>query len=198
MSIYIYPMPNAQDAQCQFQFSQQYQCLAIAAAQKSVRREQRAELRHRSHSGQGHREPRTDCQASGFWLLAFGSLNCNWLRRLQHAALSRGQGQATTSQGAAGKITTSRRAAAPARQNKLRTCVLFFSFYFLVRVWAFLGKGSSKTREFLEKKCVSKKIHWGFIFQVGFFSRVDYLLFFFRFFLLRWLSTSNALAKRLR
>jgi hypothetical protein len=53
-------------------------------------------------------------------------------------------------------------------------------FYFLVRFWAFLGKGSSKTREkqlgLIE--CVSKKIHRGNIFRGGFFFPGGFLTFF--------------------
>jgi hypothetical protein len=55
--------------------------------------------------------------------------------------------------------------------------------FFLVRFWAFLGKGSSKTRE---KQLVRfKKNHRGFFFRVDFFT------FFFRLILLRWLSASR-------
>jgi hypothetical protein len=67
--------------------------------------------------------------------------------------------------GAAGKKNKKRRTSAPARKNnkKVRTYLLFFSF-FLVRFWAFLGKGSSKTRE---KKLSLKKNHRGNIFSGG-------------------------------
>jgi hypothetical protein len=50
-------------------------------------------------------------------------------------------------QGAAEKNKTrKRRTSAPARQKKYAHTFFFFIF-FLVRFWAFLGKGSSKTRE---------------------------------------------------
>jgi hypothetical protein len=40
-----------------------------------------------------------------------------------------------------------RRTSAPARKKKYVRAFFFFLFFWVVRFWAFLGKGSSKTRE---------------------------------------------------
>jgi hypothetical protein len=75
-------------------------------------------------------------------------------------------------------------ASAPARKKKY-----VLPIFFLVRFWAFLGKGSSKTRG-KKLSAFPKKNHRGNIFSGGIFFRVD----FFDFCcccLLRWLSASR-------
>jgi hypothetical protein len=63
--------------------------------------------------------------------------------------------------------TRKRRTSAPARKTKyVRT--FFFFLFFLVRFWAFLGKGSSKTRE--KKLSTFQKKTPGKYFFGNFFS----------------------------
>jgi hypothetical protein len=73
---------------------------------------------------------------------------------------------------------------------KKSTYVPPFFFFFLVRFWAFLGKGSSKTRE--KKFSTFQKQSPGKYFSGGgIFFRVIFLTSFPFDFLLRWLSASR-------
>jgi hypothetical protein len=78
---------------------------------------------------------------------------------------------ANRTQGAAEKIKRENdvhRTSAPARKKKyVRT--FFFLILFLVRFWAFLGKGSSKTRE-KKMSTFQNKIAGEIFFRVEFFS----------------------------
>jgi hypothetical protein len=63
--------------------------------------------------------------------------------------------------------TRKRRTSAPARKKKYARTFFVLFLFFLVRFWAFLGKGSSKTREKIEY--VSEK-NTGEIFFLEFVS----------------------------
>jgi hypothetical protein len=76
--------------------------------------------------------------------------------------------------------TSNRRTWAPARKKKYVPTFLFF--FFLVRFWAFLGKGSSKTREkklsAFQKKSPGKHFFGGGnFFWVNFFNSFSSLFF---------------------
>jgi hypothetical protein len=88
----------------------------------------------------------------------------------------------TNTRGGRKNKTRKRRTSAPARNKKyVRTFFIFF-ILFLVRFWAFLGKGSSKTREkpfstFQKKSPMKYFFRGGIFFWVIFFKSFSFRCF---------------------
>jgi hypothetical protein len=70
--------------------------------------------------------------------------------------------------------TRKRRTSAPARKKKFENFVFFLLNFVLVRFWAFLGKGSSKTRE-KKLSTFQKKSPGKYFFGRNFFSGCFFL-----------------------
>jgi hypothetical protein len=122
-----------------------------------------------SHRPQSQRHPNIQTRATH-------DLRTKYLLRREKSATDLLRGPA---RGGRKNKTGKRRTSAPAArktQNKAHTCLFFF---FLVRFWAFLAKGSSKTRDHEKKiEYVTEKFTREMFFRGGFFFRVDFLTFF--------------------